>query len=833
MLTPETKRHIDAARQVLVGKVPDPKSQIEQITNALVYKFMDDMDEQSAVIGGKRRYFVGDYEKYGWQRLMNEGLGAHDRLILYREALESMSKNPNLPELFQSIFRNAYLPFNDARTLSLFLKEVDFFSYANSEELGNGYEYLLSIMGSQGDAGQFRTPRHIIDFIVAVINPTKNDSVLDPACGTAGFLISAYKHVMSQHDSKDNISGVFEQNELPLTADEKKKLYHSYRGFDIDDNMVKMAKVNMYLHSFPDPNIIVHDSLSSEDYWNNRYDVILANPPFMSPKGGIVPHKKFGIEANRAEVLFVDYIASHLKPTGRAGVIVPEGIIFQSGKAYKELRKNLVDNYLYAVVSLPAGVFQPYSGVKTSILFLDKDLASKCDNILFVKIENDGFSIGAQRREVRGNQLPETIKVIKSFQQGKEFSSTLIRAITRKQIAESVDYTLSGGRYELTSVREAAEFPMANVGDVATVDNGNAFKSSEYVDSGARIIRITNVQKGKVVDDGPKYIAVERLKLFSKYELFANDLLMSLTGNVGRVGLIKYEMLPALLNQRVARVNTDQTKILKEYLFYILNRDEFEDEAIANASGIAQKNLSTEWLKKYRFPLPPIEVQREIATQLDSYQKILDAAQTIVKAYKPTIKINPAWKEVNLPEVVEINKRSEDPVTAFGGEDNFTYIDVSAVGNGNGVIDLSNKIPTLDAPSRARRIIKKDDVLLSTVRPNLKAFALVKVLPGKVLASTGFAVLTPKPSILPEYLYFAICRDEYVDQLVSVMGKGSYPSVNTNDLIKTKILLPPLEEQKEIVESLEAEQQLIAANKTLTDLYTQKVRQKIAEVWGE
>ena len=108
--------------------------------------------------------------------------------------------------------------------------------------------------------------------------------------------------------------------------------------------MVRTAKVNMYLHGFKTPDIINHDSLSSEEYWNDRYDVILANPPFMTPKGGIQPHKKFGISANRAEVLFVDYIASHLKPTGRAGIIVPEGIIFQSGKAYKELRKNLVEN---------------------------------------------------------------------------------------------------------------------------------------------------------------------------------------------------------------------------------------------------------------------------------------------------------------------------------------------------------------------------------------------------------------------------------------------------------------------------------------------------------
>ena len=255
------------------------------------------------------------------------------------------------------------------------MSEIDYFDYKKSGELGDAYEYLLSIMGSQGDAGQFRTPRHIIDFIVKVINPTKDDSVLDPACGTAGFLISAYKHVMSKYDGVDDETGKPKPEEKPLSADEKQKLHKNYRGFDIDDNMVKMAQVNLYLHGFPDPNIIVHDTLSSEDFWQDRYDVIFANPPFMSPKGGIVPHNKFGIQSTRSEVLFVDYIVSHLKPNGRAGIIVPEGIIFQSGKAHKQLRENLVKDGLYCVVSLPSGVFNPYAGVKTSILLFNNEPA--------------------------------------------------------------------------------------------------------------------------------------------------------------------------------------------------------------------------------------------------------------------------------------------------------------------------------------------------------------------------------------------------------------------------------------------------------------------------
>ncbi len=368
MLDTDTKRRIDTARDILVGKVPDPKSQVEQITIALIYKFMDDMDAESEELGGKRKFFTGDYARYGWAKLMAPSLGGHEMLGLYGEGISKMPENPGIPALFRDIFKNAYLPYRDPETLKAFLKIIDEFSYDHSERLGDAFEYLLSVLGSQGDAGQFRTPRHIIDFMVEVVAPQKNETILDPACGTAGFLISAYKHILRTNtDAKGHST---------LTPDEKGRLAKNFKGYDISPDMVRLSLVNLYLHGFTDPHIYEYDTLTSEERWNEFADVILANPPFMSPKGGIKPHKRFSIQAKRSEVLFVDYMAEHLTPTGRAGIIVPEGIIFQSQTAYKELRKMLVENSLVAVVSLPAGCFNPYSGVKTSILILDKSLAT-------------------------------------------------------------------------------------------------------------------------------------------------------------------------------------------------------------------------------------------------------------------------------------------------------------------------------------------------------------------------------------------------------------------------------------------------------------------------
>ena len=399
MLDTDTKRRIDTARDILVGKVPDPKSQVEQITIALIYKFMDDIDAESEEFGGKRSFFAGEYARYGWAKLMRSGLGGHETLNLYAEAITTMPENPGIPPLFRDIFKNAYLPYRDPETLRAFLKTIDEFTYDHSERLGDAFEYLLSVLGSQGAAGQFRTPRHIIDFIVGILEPKKGETVLDPACGTAGFLISSYKHILAANTDPQGAS--------TLTPDDKGRLAANFKGYDISPDMVRLSLVNMYLHGFTDPHIFEYDTLTSEEHWNEYADVILANPPFMSPKGGIRPHNRFSVQSKRSEVLFVDYMAEHLMPSGRAGILVPEGIIFQSQNAYKQLRKMLVEEYLVAVVSLPAGVFNPYSGVKTSILILDKSLAKKSNRIAFFKIENDGFGLGAQRRAIDKNDLPQ------------------------------------------------------------------------------------------------------------------------------------------------------------------------------------------------------------------------------------------------------------------------------------------------------------------------------------------------------------------------------------------------------------------------------------------
>ena len=353
---------------------------------------------------------------------------------------------------------------------------IDEFSYDHSERLGDAFEYLLSVLGSQGDAGQFRTPRHIIDFIVAVIDPKKDEAVLDPACGTAGFLISSYKHILAANTGDDGST---------LTPEEKGRLAANFKGYDISPDMVRLSLANMYLHGFVDPHIFEYDTLTSEERWNDRADVILANPPFMSPKGGIRPHNRFSVQSKRSEVLFVDYMAEHLTPAGRAGIIVPEGVIFQSQNAHTQLRKMLVEEYLVAVVSLPAGVFKPYSGVKTSILMLDKALARRTDRIAFFKVENDGFDLGDQRRAIERNDLPqaqaEIAEYLRRARAGESldgFEPTLGLIVEKSKIAANGDYNLSGERYR-ENVYGASGYSIVGLGEVCEISARITYSKSD------------------------------------------------------------------------------------------------------------------------------------------------------------------------------------------------------------------------------------------------------------------------------------------------------------------------------------------------------------------
>jgi type I restriction enzyme M protein len=811
MLNSDTKRHIDAARDVLVGVAPNPTTQIDQITYALIYKFMDDMDQAAIKAGGEPSFFTGDLEQFAWSGLMNTRIGNQEKMDLYSEALTKFSEAKQLPELFRTIFRAAFLPYRSPETLGLFLKEISYFDYTHPEELGNAYEYLLSIMSSQGDAGQFRTPRHIIDFIVDVINPSKDDKVLDPACGTGGFLVSTYNHILEQHNGKDDPK----KSEKPLTPDERKKLMSNLQGYDIDPTMVRIAQVNMYLHQFKNPQIFQYDALTNEDRWSDKYDVILANPPFMSPKGGIKPHNKFGVASNRAEVLFVDYIINHLRPKGRAGIIVPEGIIFQSGIAYKELRKNLVENGLYAVVSLPGGVFQPYSGVKTSILLFDNELAKQNSEIVFIKISADGFDLGASKRVISQNDLPTAIELLRDWAAGKPIENSIVSIVSKEEIAISGDYNLSGERYRAATDFLSSHWPVELL---STLEDSGVLKLGR-----GQIISKTDLIETPGIY--PVYSSsAQGVGEFGQYGKYLFDEEM-ITWSVDGGGRFFYRPQHKFSVTNVSgwlRI-LEKEKIDAKYLFYVLDNQwktkEFDYVSKAHPSVIRDM---------YKIPLPPIEVQKQIVTELDGYAAIISGAKQIVENWKPKITVDPEWPQFTLGEIATFEYGLGNPASDSG---KYRFVRITDINSAGLLKSTDPKFVDLDE-SEMNYVLNQGDVLVARTGATYgKCLYFESDVPS---AFAGYLIrIKFSETVLPRYFWMYSQSVEFEKQKQKLVTGGGQPQFNANALGKVELAVPPLETQAELIAKMESEKRSVESAQNLIETFEARMSSVISDLWND
>ena len=799
MLDAETKRKIDNLRDTLVGVVPDPKAQVEQITTGLIYKFMQDLDDQSVEMGGVASFFTGEFEKYSWKRLFDSKLGGEDRIVLYGEAIEKIYTHPTAPEFFRELFKNSYLPFRNPSVLTMFLKGINEFQYTHSEKLGDAFEYLLSFMGSQGDAGQFRTPRHIIDFIVEIINPQKGEKILDPACGTAGFLISSYKHILGKNTKKNLGDG--------LTAPQRSQMMRDLVGYDISPDMVRISRVNMYLHKFSNPMINEYDCLSDDERWNEYYDVILANPPFMTPRGGIQPHQRFGVQSTRAEVLFVDYIMEHLKPTGRAGIVVPEGIIFQTGTAYKTLRRKLVEDCLVGVISLPAGVFQPYAGVKTSILILDKEQRRKLDTIFFAKIENDGFSLGAQRTPIAKNDLPELLQSIKDGQSGNQN----YQLVKTDDILSDETYSFSASRY-VEAIEHNSHYdivPVLDTFDVLTPPT--KIKTKDFLETGQ--IPIIDQSSNRIA--GYWNDSNDCLKVENPVVIFGDH-----------TKVVKFVDFDFVAGADGIKVLSPRPNILPKFLFYILKSLDLPDLGYSR---------HFKELKLREIPLPPIEVQQQIVDELEGYQKIIDGCRQVIENYRPTIDIDPSWEMVELGEICEVgsSKRIFKEEYVEDGIPFFRTKEIVELEKGDSISlelfisnskyeDIKSKFP----------VPQIDDILISAVGTIGVTWVVDRDEEFYFKDGNLLWLRSINKDFSPVFVKhtFDALFEKQREQLIH---GAAYNALTIQALKGFKIPSVPKVVQEELVKKITTEKQLVEGNKELIQIYTQKIQHRIRKVWGE
>ena len=828
MLSNDTKKIIDDARNTLVGQIPVPMMQCQQITLALTYKFMSDDDQQAVELGGHRHYFTGDLEGYEWGKIMSLRLDDTQRSELYRAGLNALRDSESMPVVFREIFRDAVVPYGDHRTLALFLSTMNRMEYDDSEKLGDAYEYLLKIAEAQADAGQFRTPRHIIDFIVNIINPQKHEIVIDPACGTAGFLVSAYQHVRSQH----RLPG----GGTTLSTPDLTRLADNLKGYDISPEMTKLAMANMYLHTQDkSPNIANYDTLTSTDHWNEYADVMLANPPFMTPKGGIKPHARFRVTAKKAEVLFVDYIASHLNEHGRAGIIVPEGIIFQSQNAYKQLRRLLLDESLVAVISLPGGVFKPYSGVKTSILILDKVLAPKTDSVAFLKVENDGYDLGDQRRPIDKDDLPavteeinEYIHRIRGGETVGEYPSTRGKLVAKSKIAADGEYNLTGERYSIAVVTES-QWTLVKVGEVFERSTKAVMPSN--LEGPLTYVGLENISQdtGRLVGDT---IAEDPATIKSlKNEFEPGDILYGkLRPNLNKVWLSDRS---GVCSTDIYVIRPKQDNIAPELYAYIFRNCRFNDAVVSQVKGAQLPRVGWDAIKGLEIPLPPLKVQRDLVAEIEGYQRVIDGARMVVESWQPQIMVDSGWPVVELGNTeffrVESGGTPKSDVEEYwdGGVPWITLVDLPSDNLITEITSTKRTISEDGLKGSSAKLLPVNSVVISS-RATIGRIGINRV---PLATNQGFQsiILEDRTRALTEYI--ALALTELVPAMLANANGATYKEITKTKFSQLCIPMPPLETQRTIVAELDEERAAVDQAEKLAAKMEQRVQDSIARVW--
>ncbi|MCU0783012.1 MAG: type I restriction-modification system subunit M [Verrucomicrobia bacterium] len=479
------------------GGVNNPMDSIEQCSYLLFLRLLTEKDETFAALDKKyKRIFSGKWSRYAWGNFVT--LTGDELFDTIRNAIESLHELPGLTDTGKLLFSRATLKIYDRPTLRAVvqgIQELELAAHEGHDFKGDMYEYLLSKLAASGTNGQFRSPRHIIAMIVALVNPQPGQRICDPALGTAGFLIAAFVHILLQNTKlADRRRGQIDGSMLK-PAQWKFLEEQAFTGFDNDANMVKIAILNLYLHQLERARIDHFNPLTTGfggTYPGLLFDIIFANPPFAGKvqDESILADLNYKLDTRATELLFLKWIIDHLTIGGRAGVIVPNGVLFGSTNAATKLREMLLTECdLQAVISLPSGVFKPYAGVATAALIFQKagthstapQTSSRKDgdavervptramgtkSVWFYDLTADGYSLDDKRTPIEANDIPDVLAKWPNRDEGPNSYRVPIEKI------KANEWSLAAGRYKpVTTETVNHDAPKEILGDVLQLES--------------------------------------------------------------------------------------------------------------------------------------------------------------------------------------------------------------------------------------------------------------------------------------------------------------------------------------------------------------------------
>ena len=476
MITGELKSKVDGLWEIFwTGGLTNPLDVIEQITYLMFIRDLDDLDnthsKESIMLGIPfKSIFDGEYKigngtvegkQFKWSYFRDLPAEKMFETVQYGVFPFIKQIHDNKDSAYSKYMGDAIFKIPTPQKFSQIVDALDEL-YESMDGLnekdvrGDIYEYLLSKLSTAGTNGQFRTPRHIIRMMVELMDPKADETICDPACGTAGFLVAASDYL------KENRS-----KEIFFDKDRKDHFNRSmFTGYDMDRTMLRIGAMNMMVHGVEDPHIEYKDSLSEQNEDAEKYSLVLANPPFKGSLDDdiVSPSLLSQVKTKKTELLFLALFIRILRVGGRCAAIVPDGVLFGSSKAHKSLRTALVeDNRLEAVISMPSGVFKPYAGVSTAIIIFTKTGHGGTDNVWFYDMQADGFSLDDKRSAIEENDIPDIIARFRNLEGEKDRKRTDRSFLVPKDEIAGNDYDLSINKYKQTVYQEEIYPPSSEI----------------------------------------------------------------------------------------------------------------------------------------------------------------------------------------------------------------------------------------------------------------------------------------------------------------------------------------------------------------------------------
>ena len=734
------------------------------------------------------------------------------------------------------------LQIRDASILKEIMDKLDplMLTDVDSDVKGDAFEYFLKASTStKNDLGEYFTPRHIIKTMVRLVNPQIGEKIYDPFCGTGGFLIESFRYI---------------HNNMARTEANMKTLRESTVYGNEITNTARITKMNMILAGDGHSNIQMLDSLANpidgtETYTDGNgtlhhkgFDIVLANMPYsQKTKHGNL----YDLPSTNGDSICVQHCMKAINSAaenGRMALVVPEGFLFRKDLA--KTREYLLDHcQLQSIISLPQGVFLPYTGVKTDIIYATKvnkklKASEKKKSFWYFDVKSDGYTLDNHRRKL---ETPSDLAKYEEYRKlDKEQTDDMLNVgfevIPLDKVRQNA-HILVGSRYR-SYVENSTSYPMVNLGDEQffSVCSGGTPNSTnpEYWNGNINWITLADLPTSDFISE---IVSTERtiteagLNNSNARLLPANTVVVSSRATIGRIGIARTKLAT---NQGFKNIIIkDTSKVLPEYLAYILTTK--RDEMIRMASGATFKEISKENFCKIQVPIPPLEIQKKLVAEIEGYRQIISGAQAIASSYLPKIVLRTeGYKTID--EIAMI-KPSKDEVKELPGDTVVSFVPMADI----------NTFDAAFTPKENRKLsevlsgftyFKDNDILLAKITPcfeNGKAAIARNLTNGIGFGSTEYIVIRANTSLVyPEWIFYHINTPEFIDGGKSFMtGTAGQQRVDINYVKQYRIPVPPLEEQKKILDQIRYEQSLIEPSKQLIKVFTQKIETRIKEVWGE